>query len=43
MEETVRTSLENAVVNQTRTYEGRHEEFVELEEAAQSQERYQFP
>jgi hypothetical protein len=43
MEEAVRTSLKNAVVNEARTYEGGHEEFIELEEAAQGQQRNQFP
>src|SRR5258708_26725670 len=43
MEEAIRTSLENTVANETGTDKGRHEEFIELEETAQSQQRYQFP
>jgi len=43
MEETVRNCLKDAAANETWTNEGRHEEFIELEEAAQRQQREQFP
>src|ERR1700722_8509794 len=43
MEKAVRTCMEDAAANETWADEGRHEEFIELEKAAQRHQRDQLP